>query len=133
MLPSESLVIFVASTTGQGEVPDNMKKFWRFLLQKKLPSDSLSNTRVAVFGLGDSSYPHFNFVAKRLYNRLAQLGAQHIIKRGDGDDQHDLGMEGELDPWLDQLWNILLSMHPLPEGKEILSADILYPLKTFFF
>lgn len=45
----------------------------------------------AVLGLGDSSYPKFNFVGKRLYQRLIDLGATPIIRRGDADDQHDLG------------------------------------------
>lgn len=41
----ENLVVFVCSTTGQGEQPDNMKKFWKFLLKKNLPPDSLGNLR----------------------------------------------------------------------------------------
>ena len=43
----ESIVVFVCSTTGQGEEPDNMKKFWKFLLRKCLPSNSLSNMKYA--------------------------------------------------------------------------------------
>ncbi|KAK2659648.1 hypothetical protein Ddye_006181 [Dipteronia dyeriana] len=34
-LPLEDTLIFVVSTTGQGDTPDSMKDFWRFLLQKK--------------------------------------------------------------------------------------------------
>lgn len=41
-LISEKCVIVVCSTTGQGEEPDNMKQFWKFLLRKNLPTDSLS-------------------------------------------------------------------------------------------
>ncbi|KAJ3279795.1 NADPH-dependent diflavin oxidoreductase 1 [Borealophlyctis nickersoniae] len=55
-LIDEQLVVFVCSTTGQGEEPQNMKKFWRFLLRKNLPNDILSQMKFAVFGLGDSSY-----------------------------------------------------------------------------
>lgn len=44
----------------QGDPPDNMRRFWRFLLRKSLPPDSLAGCHVAVFGLGDSSYPNFN-------------------------------------------------------------------------
>ena len=33
MLPSEKCVLFVVSTTGDGEVPSNMIKFWKFLLR----------------------------------------------------------------------------------------------------
>lgn len=90
-LPEERLVVFVASTTGQGDVPDNMKAFWRLLLRKDLPSDSLSRLRCAVFGLGDSGYPLFNAVARRLHQRLTQLGAAAVVDRGLGDDQHDQG------------------------------------------
>ena len=64
-LPHERCVVFVASTTGEGTVPDNMRSFWRFLLRKDLPPGSLSAMRHACFGLGDSSYPKFNFAAKR--------------------------------------------------------------------
>jgi equilibrative nucleoside transporter 1/2/3 len=41
----EAIVVFVCSTTGQGEEPDNMKQFWRFLLRKYLPADSLQGVR----------------------------------------------------------------------------------------
>jgi sulfite reductase alpha subunit-like flavoprotein len=41
----EPIVVFVCSTTGQGEEPDNMKMFWRFLLRKNLPADSLQGVR----------------------------------------------------------------------------------------
>ena len=38
----------------QGEIPDSMKRFWRFLLRKSLPANSLAGMQTAVFGLGDS-------------------------------------------------------------------------------
>ncbi|KAJ2444984.1 NAPDH-dependent diflavin reductase, partial [Coemansia sp. RSA 2440] len=108
-------VIFVCSTTGQGEEPDNMKKFWRFILRKTIPYDALSGLKYAVFGLGDSSYQKFNFPAKRLSRRLQQLGGTPIVDRGDGDDQHYLGLDGALDPWLENLWAVLLDRYPLPK------------------
>uniref|UniRef100_A0A7N8XL74 NADPH-dependent diflavin oxidoreductase 1 n=1 Tax=Mastacembelus armatus TaxID=205130 RepID=A0A7N8XL74_9TELE len=72
-LISESLVVFVCATTGQGEPPDNMKNFWRFLFRKSLPVGSLCQLDCAIVGLGDSSYPKFNFVAKKLHKRLLHL------------------------------------------------------------
>lgn len=39
----EKKIIFICSTTGQGDQPDNMKTAWKFLLRKNLPSNSLSN------------------------------------------------------------------------------------------
>ncbi|KAJ3041224.1 NADPH-dependent diflavin oxidoreductase 1 [Rhizophlyctis rosea] len=124
-LVDEPLAVFVASTTGQGEEPQNMKKFWKFLLRKTHPEDILQQLRFAVFGLGDSSYQRFNFPAKKLHKRLLQLGAQALCPRGDGDDQHYLGLDGGLDPWLENLWNVILQLHPLPKGKEIISSEIL--------
>eukprot|EP00112_Aurelia_sp_Birch-Aquarium-sp1_P018730 Seg4510.1 transcript_id=Seg4510.1/GoldUCD/mRNA.D3Y31 product="NADPH-dependent diflavin oxidoreductase 1" protein_id=Seg4510.1/GoldUCD/D3Y31 len=120
----EDLVIFVASTTGQGDPPDNMLKFWRFLLRKNLPTSSLQNLKIAVLGLGDSSYIKFNFIAKKIFRRLIQLGANPITKPGYADDQHDLGIDGVIDPWLKNLWDEILRLYPLPAGKEILPSDI---------
>ncbi|KAK7895815.1 hypothetical protein WMY93_021140 [Mugilogobius chulae] len=56
-LISESTVVFVCATTGQGDPPDNMKNFWRFIFRKSLPAGSLCQLDCAVLGLGDSSYP----------------------------------------------------------------------------
>lgn len=54
-LIDEELVVFVCATAGEGDAPDNMRRFWRFLLRKNLPADSLCKMKMAVFGLGDSS------------------------------------------------------------------------------
>lgn len=89
-----------------------MKKFWKFLLRKNLPSDSLSNLNFGVIGLGDSSYQKFNFVAKKLHKRLLQLGASAIQSAGLCDDQHDLGIGGVLSPWIEEFWK----KNPLPLG-----------------
>ena len=78
----DELVVFVASTTGQGDEPTNMNRFWKFLLRKNLPPDSLESLNFAVLGLGDSSYQKFNFVAKRLHKRLTQLGATSVVSLG---------------------------------------------------
>ncbi|XP_021887963.1 NADPH-dependent diflavin oxidoreductase 1-like [Carica papaya] len=59
-LPHEDTVIFVVSTTGQGDPPDSMKVFWRFLLQRNLSRHWLEGVHYAVFGLGDSSYQKYN-------------------------------------------------------------------------
>lgn len=63
-LPSEPFILFVISTTGDGEVPSAMKYFWRFLLQKNLPKSSLGGLSFGVFGLGDSGYDKYNAAAR---------------------------------------------------------------------
>ncbi|XP_051963359.1 NADPH-dependent diflavin oxidoreductase 1 isoform X1 [Xyrauchen texanus] len=133
-LISEPLVVFVCATTGQGDPPDNMKKFWRFLFRKSLPADSLCRVHCAVLGLGDSSYPKFNFVAKKLYKRLLQLGANMLQPVGLADDQHDLGADGVIDPWLILFWQKTLCLYPPPAGlAPIREEEKLPPRYVFHF
>lgn len=125
LLPQQVLMVFVCSTTGQGEEPENMKKFWRFLLRKDLPRHSLSTVNFGVVGLGDSSYQKFNFVAKKLHRRVLQLGGNPILDPALGDDQHDLGLDAAINPWLAAFWKKTSEMFPLPEGVTPLSPDYL--------
>jgi sulfite reductase alpha subunit-like flavoprotein len=76
-----------------------MVNSWKFLLRSDLPSNSLSKVNFTVFGLGDSSYTLFNAMAKKLTQRMLDLGATLFHKVGLGDFQHDFGYEGEFDPW----------------------------------
>lgn len=128
----ESFVVFVCSTTGQGDPPDNMKNFWRFIFRKSLPAGSLCRLDCAVLGLGDSSYSKFNFVAKKLYKRLLQLGANMLLPVGLADDQHDLGPDGVIDPWLDLFWQKSLYLYP-PGLDPIPVQDPLPPRFIFQF
>ncbi|XP_040915620.1 NADPH-dependent diflavin oxidoreductase 1 isoform X2 [Toxotes jaculatrix] len=133
-LISESLVVFVCSTTGQGDPPDNMKNFWRFLFKKSLPVGSLSRLDCAVLGLGDSSYPKFNFVAKKLHKRLLQLGASTLLPVGLADDQHDLGADAVIDPWLTSFWENVFALYPsLADVKPLREDEPLPPTYTFHF
>lgn len=126
LLPDEHTVVFIVSTTGQGDAPDSMKAFWRFLLQRNLSHQWLEGLQYAVFGLGDSSYQKYNFTAKKLDKRLSDLGAKPIVEKGLGDDQHRSGYEGAFDPWLVSLWNKLNELKPaiLPRVSDILDAQI---------
>lgn len=79
-----------------------------------------------MFGLGDSSYPIFNAVARRLYQRVLNLGGTSICSRGLGDDQHPLGYDGALEPWLRDLWTSLGSVLGVKEDAAI-SKEKLFP------
>jgi sulfite reductase alpha subunit-like flavoprotein len=74
-LPTSNFIIFIVSTTGEGEVPETMKNAWKFLLRSDLPNTSLKQLKFTVFGLGDSSYALYNAAAKKLAKRLINLGA----------------------------------------------------------
>uniref|UniRef100_N1QT22 NADPH-dependent diflavin oxidoreductase 1 n=1 Tax=Aegilops tauschii TaxID=37682 RepID=N1QT22_AEGTA len=90
-LPDERFMIFIVSTMGQGDPPDSMKDFWKYLLRNHLGVRWLKGLHYAVFGLGDSSYRECNFPAIKLDQRIFDLGAKRITERGLGDDQHSLG------------------------------------------
>ncbi|XP_059146403.1 NADPH-dependent diflavin oxidoreductase 1-like [Physella acuta] len=128
-LINEKLVVFVCSTTGQGDPPDNMRLFWKFLLRKDLPSTSLNQLQFAVLGLGDSSYLKYNVVGKRLQKRIEQLGGHPFHSLGLADDQHDLGVDAVVTPWLSSLWDTLIKMFPLPAGLDVIPSDICPPPK----
>jgi len=128
-LVKQKYVVIVCSTTGQGDPPDNMMKFWRFIFRRHLPTNSLSQLSFAVLGLGDSSYAKFNFVAKKLHRRLLQLGGTPVQAVGLADDQHDLGPDAVIDPWLDGLWQQMLQLSPLPPGLQVIPGTELPPPK----
>ncbi|MGH0185191.1 UNVERIFIED_CONTAM: hypothetical protein FKN15_017412 [Acipenser sinensis] len=107
--------------------------FWRFLFRKSLPAGSLCRLDCAVLGLGDSSYPRFNFVAKKLHKRLIQLGANPLLPVGLGDEQHDLGQDAVIDPWLSAFWERSLELYPLTPGVSVLSEDVLPALSALNF
>lgn len=126
-LVDESLVIFVVATTGQGDPPDNMKQFWRFIWRKNLLPGCLATLKFALVGFGDSSYQKFNFIAKKLRKRLIQLGATEIVSAGFADDQHDFGADAVVGPWLCDLWRVVGELFPLPEGVAVIPDDNLLP------
>ncbi|XP_072933839.1 NADPH-dependent diflavin oxidoreductase 1 [Epargyreus clarus] len=118
-LRNEEFVVFVCATTGQGEVPDNMKKFWRFLLRRNLPGNCLSKLRFGVLALGDSSYSKFNFAGKMLHKRLLQLGAEPLVNVGLCDYQHDLGHDAVAIPWLKEYFDNLKPFFPNIQTEDL--------------
>ena len=111
-------MIFVVSTTGQGDLPSSARLFWKILLRKKLPRDYLSTVHFSSFGLGDRSYPRFNWAARKLHKRITQLGGIEIYPRGEADEQHDEGLDASFVPWSVGLKKLLLRDFPLAEGVE---------------
>ncbi|BHF65297.1 NADPH-dependent diflavin oxidoreductase 1 [Sparganum proliferum] len=95
-LASESgPVIFICSTTGCGDPPDNMAAFWRKIMNVRLPEGRTFpiSLRFVVLGMGDSSYSHYNHVAKKLYRRLVHLGASPLpVSLALADKTQDIGL-----------------------------------------
>ncbi|SFI49098.1 sulfite reductase (NADPH) flavoprotein alpha-component [Paenibacillus sp. UNC496MF] len=92
-LPSERLVVLVASTFGAGDPPDNGARFWQALSEDSV--FRLEALRYAVLAFGDSSYDQFCGFGRSLDERLGQLGAKRLLDRADC----DAGGEDALDAW----------------------------------
>ncbi|MBL4910471.1 MAG: assimilatory sulfite reductase (NADPH) flavoprotein subunit [Alteromonadaceae bacterium] len=82
-LKSESHLLIVTSTNGEGEAPDDALAFHEFLLSKKAPK--LSGLSYSVLALGDSSYEFFCQTGKDFDERLKSLGAKQVATRLDCD------------------------------------------------
>ncbi|RDA85292.1 hypothetical protein CP532_5914 [Ophiocordyceps camponoti-leonardi (nom. inval.)] len=123
VLVSHRLVVFVISTSGQGDLPRNALLFWRKLLRKKLPPGCLSQLSFTCFGLGDSTYINFNWAARKLVRRLQQLGATTFFDPCEADEQFPEGIDGSFVRWADELRSHLLEHHPHPHGLPPLPDD----------
>ncbi|TPH16138.1 assimilatory sulfite reductase (NADPH) flavoprotein subunit [Litorilituus lipolyticus] len=86
-LKSESHLLIVASTNGEGEPPDDAIEFHEFLSGKKAPK--LPTLRYSVLALGDSSYEFFCQTGKDFDERLKALGAEQVAPRVDCDVDYD--------------------------------------------
>lgn len=107
-LPKEQFVLFVTSTFGSGESPDNGKRFWKELhcmkqqtvvsdmdLNENLERGPLSEMIYAVFALGSSQYSTFCSFGKNIDRILSELGAQRLFPVALADE-----MRGQDQPFL---------------------------------
>lgn len=75
-LEKENLVLFVMSTQGEGEFPQNAISFYESL---KMSNLNLNKVSFAVLGLGDSSYPLFCNAGVLLDEVLLEKGANRLL------------------------------------------------------
>lgn len=68
-------------------------------------------------------------MARKLHQRVLDLGGIKIHDRGLGDDQHDIGYDSAFIPWLESLSSTLEERFGIPDEMEVVSKDILVPSK----
>ena len=118
-------VVFITSTAGQGEAPQNGRELLKALnsgaAKGKQPFADLNNDgdapiglKFAVFGLGDSKYwprpedkGYYNKPGRDVDTRLEQLGATRVVNLGLGDDQDADGPQTGYKAWELLLWQAL--------------------------
>ncbi|PZQ54497.1 MAG: NADPH--cytochrome reductase, partial [Variovorax paradoxus] len=101
-LPAAGAVAIV-SASYNGAAPDNAVEFWRWL---EGANDALNGVSYSVFGCGNTDWAStYQAVPRRIDDRLAELGAERVHPRGEGDARED--MDGAFQAWADALWPAL--------------------------
>lgn len=114
-IEKETCVVFIVSTTGDGQPPSTAIKFFRRLNRNTLKENHLKSLNYALLALGDSNYLKFAAFGRQLEHRLEALSAKCFYSTGYGDDAY--GIETGVDPWINDLWPALykqlgLDFHP---------------------
>ena len=97
------VLVIITSSTGDGELPDNAQKFYRWVRTQE--GNVLSGVRYTILGLGNSNYSTFQGGPKTIEKFMKKLGAIEFYSRGEADEQ--LGLEGDVEMWIDGLWDNL--------------------------
>ncbi|MEM0966681.1 MAG: flavodoxin domain-containing protein [Verrucomicrobiota bacterium] len=77
-LKSEEFAVFVVSTYGEGDPPDDAEEFHQSL--EGLPKDSLTHLQYAVFALGDIDYTIFCGFGNSCDYLLSEAGANQLME-----------------------------------------------------
>lgn len=113
--PTDKAAIFLLSSYGEGEPTDNAIQFVEFITSEE-NEGRLGSLRYAMFGLGNSTYEHYNLVARKVDAALSLRGAKRMCVLGEGDDAKG-STEDDFLSWKDEVWHVLSSAMDLREQE----------------
>ena len=99
--PQDELLVVVTSTTGQGDLPEDIQPWYHHL---KNLAPSLPALRYSVIALGDSSYETFCGAGRAVDALLSELGAKPLVELLEIDACETMEPEVEAIKWLER-WN----------------------------
>jgi NADPH-ferrihemoprotein reductase len=105
-------VIWVASSTGDGEAPDNASKFYTSAKKRSNPESLLQGVQFTCLGLGDSNYTRFMHIPRVLKTQFLELGATTFYDPVEADEVD--GIEDIIDKWMEDL---------LPAVKKLMKPE----------
>lgn len=110
-IEKEEFIIFIISTQGDGDLPQNAQKFYDNLSNL---NSNLASTKYAVLGLGDTSYPFFCKSGEEIDELFHRLGANRAISLV----KTDIDYQPIADEWFAQILNLVQN-----SGQSVLSSE----------
>jgi len=120
--PADKVAIFLLATYGEGEPTDNAIAFYNFITADDVAFKNggtandgpLSNMKYVSFGLGNTTYEHFNRMSRKINATLQKLGAKRIGEAGESDDG-ERTVEDDFLAWKELMWVALAQCMGLKE------------------
>ena len=117
-LSSETNVVFIVSTHGEGEPPAMAEDFYGFITGKRAPQ--LPNLNYSVVALGDKSYKLFCKTGIDIDQALAKLGAKTILPIL----TLDVDFDEEIERWITDFTDVFADI-PAVSSPASVSGNIL--------
>lgn len=122
-LAVDKFAVFVTSTFGDGDAPDNGGDFWSQLNDGAVTA--LNELQFGLLALGDSNYDQFCGHGKKLFARLQALGAKALVERVDCDTDFEVPAA----EWFAKLKE-QLAPHVLAQAATTASASSISPMSV---
>ncbi|MBB1477401.1 flavodoxin [Shewanella sp. SG41-3] len=106
--PQNELLIVVSSTTGQGDLPEDIAPWFNEL---KSDAPYLPSLQYSLIGLGDSSYETYCGAIKQFDELFTELGAKPLTERLEIDACETMEPETEAKTWIATWHSTVISVN----------------------